>query len=255
MARRLFAHAVTLVVRMLVVTVVLAMGGSRVLAAPSPIYRGADVKFTLGGSPKESTVVAEGLGVRISKRIGAETVKIRIETAKDAVEIDAVAGGTVRLARYGKAVTMNMATRDQQAIARARRMTEGSQALKSFDALITALEGDNRAVAKSMLTSWALVHALRGSDQQALLVARRLTAAASNGPFTPVRSIFDREETPIVCWAEYASTVTMYYMEYAQCLIDYAWIPGGAAVCSFEWMVKAELAWFWVIGCSGGVPV
>jgi hypothetical protein len=49
--------------------------------------------------------------------------------------------------------------------------------------------------------------------------------------------------------------VTQYYAEYAQCLIDYAWIPGMAAVCSFEWIVKAELAWFWVIGCSGGVPV
>jgi len=31
-----------------------------------------------------------------------------------------------------------------------------------------------------------------------------------------------REEVPIVCWAEYASTITIYYYEYSQCLIDYA---------------------------------
>ena len=28
---------------------------------------------------------------------------------------------------------------------------------------------------------------------------------------------------------------------------DYAWIPGGAALCAVEWILKAELAWFWVI--------
>ena len=86
-------------------------------------------------------------------------------------------------------------------------------------------------------------------------VARRIKQAAENTGFTPVRFTADREETPIVCWAEYATTVYGYYLEYAQCLLDYAWIPGGAAVCSFEWLVKTELAWFWVIGCSGGVPV
>ena len=240
---------VGMVAAMLVLT-----GGSRVVAAPPPIYRGADVKFTLGGTPNESTVVAEGLGVRVTKRVGPDTVKIRIEVAKDAVDLEAKAGGSVRLSRRGKAVTMNLAARDQKLVAQARRMTEGSQALKSFDALIATLEGDTRAVAKSMLTSWAFVHALRGSDEPAMSVARRLSGARG-GAFTPARSMFEKEETPIVCWNEYATTVTIYYMEYAQCLLDYAWIPGGAAVCSVEWILKAELAWFWVIGCSGGVPI
>jgi len=230
------------------------MSGSRVEAASTPIHRGGDVKFTLGGSARESTVTAEGLGVRVTKRVGPETVKIRIEVAKDAVDVDATAKGIVRLARRGNAVEINMASRDPKAIAKARRMTEGSPALKSFDALIEAIAGDQRAVAKSMLTSWALVHAARGSDEPALSVARRFKDAAK-GSFTPVRSMFEDEETPIVCWAEYATTVTSYYLEYSQCLLDYGWIPGMAQICTFEWIIKAELAWFWVIGCSGGVPV
>lgn len=241
----------------LVMALTLFDGGSRVYAAPAPIYRGADVKFTLGGSAKESTVVAEGAGVRVTKRIGPETVKIRIETAKDIVDLDAVAGGEVRLSRRGKTVAMSLARRDQKLIDQARRMTEGSPALTSFDAMIVTLEGDDRAVATAMRTTWALMHALRGDDQAAMSLARRLKQNAQNASaaFTPVRFMSAREETPIVCWAEYATTVYGYYMEYAQCLIDYAWIPGGAAVCSFEWLVKTELAWFWVIGCSGGVPV
>ena len=229
-------------------------GASRVGAAPSPIHRGSDVKFTIGGSTQESVVTAEGVGVRVVKRVGPDTVKIRIETAKDLVDVQANAKGSVRLTRGGKTVEVNMAARDPRVIDRARRMVAGSAALKSFDALIGALGADQRAVAKSMLTSWALVHAASGSDEPAMAGARRFQTAAKSA-YSPARSMFEREETPIVCWAEYATTVTTYYLEYSQCLLDYGWIPGGAQFCSFEWIIKAELAWFWVIGCSGGVPV
>jgi hypothetical protein len=237
----------------MVVAMVTVTGGSRVLAAPAPIYRGADVKFTLGGSPTESTVVAEGLGVRVTKRIGPETVRIRIESGRDVVEVDANAAGQVRLARRGKAVTLHMAARDQKLVGQARRMTEGSPALKSFDALIDALAGDERAVARSMVTSWALVSAARGNDERVAAAARRMTR--TGGPFTPVKFTAEREEVPIVCWAEYSATVATYYNEFAQCLNDWAWIPGMAQACTFEWLVKAELAWFWVLSCSGGMPV
>jgi hypothetical protein len=236
-----------------VVSMLIVSSGSRVVAGPAPIHRGADVRFTMGGTTKESTLTAEGLGVRVSKRVGPETVKIRIEVANDAIEVDATVGGAVRLARRGKSVSLNMAVRDTKAIATVRRLTDGSAALKSFGAMIAALESDERNATKSMLTSWALVNAIRGDEQIAIGVARKLAAPPAMS-MTPA-SFTAREETPIVCWAEYASTITQYYFEYSQCLIDYAWIPGMAAVCSFEWLVKAELAWFWVIGCSGGVPV
>ena len=236
-----------------VVSMLIVSSGSGVAAGPPPIHRGADIRFTAGGTSTESTLTAEGLGVRVSKRVGPETVKIRIEVANDAIDVDAAAGGAVRLARRGKSVSLNMAARDETMIAAARRMTEGSPALKTFAAMIVALGNDQRNAAKSMLTSWALVNAIRGDDQIALGVARRL-AAPPAASMTPV-SFTKRDETPVVCWAEYSATVAGYYWEYSQCLLDFAWIPGMAAVCSFEWLVKAELAWFWVIGCSGGVPV
>jgi len=236
-----------------VVSMLIVSSGSRAAAGPPPIHRGADVRFTAGGTTKEATLTAEGLGVRVSKRVGPDTVKIRIEVANDAIDVDANAKGAVRLARRGKSVSLDMAVRDAKAIATARRLTEGSAALKSFGAMIATLESDERNAAKSMLTSWALVNAIRGDDQIAIGVARRFAAPRSVS-MTPA-SFTAREEVPIVCWAEYASTITIYYYEYSQCLIDYAWIPGMVAVCSFEWLVKAELAWFWVIGCSGGVPV
>jgi hypothetical protein len=228
-------------------------GGSRVAAAPAPIHRGADVKFTVGSTPKESTVVAEGLGVRVTKRVGPETVKIKLEAAKDVVEISATAKGLVRVARRGQIVEINMTSRDPKAVAKARQLTEGSAALKSFDALIDALAGDQRSVATSMLTTWTLINAARGADDKVAIAARRMKSASQ--PFIPIKAALAREEVPYACWAEYSATVLSYYVEYANCVNDYAWIPGMVAVCTFEWTIKAELAWFWVIACSGGVPV
>lgn len=239
--------------KVMVIAVMLATSGSRVQAGPAPIYGGADVKFTLGGTAKESTVVAEGFGVRITKRIAADTVKIRVETAKDAVDVEAMAGGTLRLSRHRTSIVLNLTARDQRLVGQARRMTEGSQALKSFDALIEGLGGDERPVAKSMLTSWALVNAARGRDEAVAIAARRMTQPAQ--PFTPVKFTVGGEEVPTVCWAEYSITVATYYNEFSQCLNDWGWIPGMVQACTFEWLVKAELAWFWVISCSGGMPV
>lgn len=239
----------------MVLSVFVVMSASRVMAASSAIYRGADVKFTLGASPKESTVVAEGLGVRVTKRIGPEVVKIRIEVAKDAVDLQADAKGQVRLSRQGRAVVLNMSARDQKLIAEARRMTEGSSALKSFDALIAALDGDSRAVAQSMLTTWGLVNALRGNDAAVLSVARRFKAPASTGPFTPMSFTREREEDPDACWGQYESTINRYYGDFSACLVDYGWIPMGAQACTFEWLVKSELAWFSLLACDGGLPI
>lgn len=238
----------------MVLSVFVVMSASRVMAAPAPIYQGADVKFKLGGSPTESTVVAEGLGVRVTKRIGREIVKIRIEVANDVVDLEANSKGNVRLSRRGRTLAFNAAARDQKVIAEARRMTDGSAALKSFDALIAALEGDSRLVAQSMLTTWGLVNVLRGNDGVLLSIANRFKAAAGRGPFTPASVMREGEEGPEACWAEYSVEVNRYYGEFSACLIDYAWIPMGAQACTFEWLVKSELAWFSLLACNGGIP-
>ena len=238
----------------MVLSMFVVMGASRVTAAPSPIYRGSDVKFTVAGSSTESTVVAEGLGVRVTKRIGPEIVKIRIEVAKDIVDLEANAKGNVRLSRRGRSIAMNMSARNGQLIAEAVRMTQGSLALKSFDALMTAIDGDSRVVAQSMWTTWGLINVLRGNDAAAMSVAGRLKTLASKTAFTPVSFKGEREEGPSACWTEYSVLVNQYYGDFSACLVNYGWIPMGAQSCTFEWMLKSELAWFWLIECDGGIP-
>ena len=62
-------------------------------------------------------------------------------------------------------------------------------------------------------------------------------------------------ENPQACWAEYAYSVERYLTEFQVCIEDWWWNPYVKTACTFEWAIKSELAWFWVITCSGGMPV
>jgi hypothetical protein len=75
-----------------VVSMLIVSSGSRVRRAAADSSRRGRA-FTAGGTTKEATLTAEGLGVRVSKRVGPETVKIRIEVANDAIDVDANAKG------------------------------------------------------------------------------------------------------------------------------------------------------------------
>jgi hypothetical protein len=44
-------------------------------------------------------------------------------------------------------------------------------------------------------------------------------------------------------------------VEFNSCLDSYWWIPGWTSACALQFTLQAELAWFWLISCSGGMPV
>lgn len=238
-----------------VLVITMLSGQVRAGGGPAPIHTGGDVRFASGLANNESTLTAEGLGVRVSKRVGQEKVRIRIETRGDAIDLETDAMLRVKVSRRGRSVSLQMKARDAERLAEVKRLTDGSAALRAFDALVERLKDDGRDVAKSVMTSWAIIHALRGSEAPALELARRLAPAPApkGSPFT--RASVAAGAGPVACWMEYAYSVSLYMNEYLHCYENYGWIPGMVAVCTFEWLVKVELAWFWVITCSGGMPV
>lgn len=223
-------------------------------AAPLPIHRGGDVRFAVGQEAGESTLTAEGMGVRISKRVGPERVRIRVETKGDMVDLETDAMLRVKVSRRGKSVVLQMKARDPKRVDEVRRLIESSPALGALDALIERIKKDERDVARSVMTSWALFHAVRGSDVPAMDLARRLAPAAATSFFKRASATV-AGEIPVACWMEYANSLNIYMTEYIQCYTDWGWVPGMNAACTFEWLVKVELAWFWVITCSGGIPI
>ena len=209
--------------------------------------------FTSGWVNGEPTLRAEARGVKFFKRVSRERVSILVEVPGDRIEVEADTRGTVRVGRNGKFLRLQMQDPFEANVARIQKLTAGSAALDGLESFAASLEGQDRQEARSVLTSHALLHALRGSTGPSRSMARAVTPVASSGVVRAMATT--REEGPYACWAEFATTMNQYLVEFNSCTEDYWWIPGWNAACAFQFSLQGELAFFWLIGCSGGMPV
>ena len=209
--------------------------------------------FTSGWVNGEPTLRAEARGVRFFKQVSRERVSIRVEVPGDRIEVEADTKGTVRIGRNGKFLRLQMQDRFEANVARIQKLTAGSAALDGLEGFAASLEGQDRQEARSVMTSYALLHALRGSTGPSRSMARAVTPVASSRVVRAMATT--REEGPYTCWAEFATTMDQYLVEFNSCTTDYWWIPGWNAACAFQFSLQGELAFFWLISCSGGMPV
>lgn len=208
-----------------------------------------ETTFTMGWENEQPTLRAEGRGVKFFKRVGRDTVSLRVEVPGDVIELEAGTNGTVRVGRGGRVLRLQMAEPFEANIAKVQKLVVGSKALDGFESLIVALAANDSPQAQSLRSSHALLNAVRGLAVPAARPQPAGSRQATLAAFT------ERTEGPYACWAEYAHTVNVYNWEFNSCISNYWWVPGWTAACGFQFALQAELAWFWLIGCSGGVPV
>ena len=209
--------------------------------------------FTSGWVSGEPTLRVEARGVKFFKRVSRERVSIQVEVPGDRIEVEADTKGTVRIGRNGTYLRLQMQDQFQANVARIQKLTAGSAALDGLEGFAASLEGQDRQEARSVMTSYALLHALRGSTGPSRSMARAITPATSSGVVRAMATT--REEGPYKCWTEFAMTMNQYLVEFNSCTTDYWWIPGWNAACAFQFSLQGELAFFWLISCSGGLPV
>ncbi len=210
-----------------------------------------EATFAFGWIKDEPTLRIEGRGVKFFKRVGRNNVSIRVEVPGDVIELEADVSGAVRYGRKGRFLRLQMKDDVAANIAKVQKLTAGSRALDGFEGLVASLSSNDGPHAQSLRSSHALLNAMRGVTMPA---AQTPPATPTGGPFT--RAATRSAEGPFECWAEYASTVDSYSVQFTACLVeDYWWIPGWTSACAFQFTLQAELAWFWLIGCSGGMPV
>ena len=209
--------------------------------------------FTSGWISGEPTLRAEARGVKFFKRVSRERVLIQVEVPGDRIEVEADTKGTVRIGRNGSYLRLQMQDQFQANVARIQKLTAGSPALDGLEGFAASLEGQDRQEAQSIMTSYALLHALRGSTGPSRSMARAVAPVASGRVVRAMAA--SREEGPYACWAEFATAMNQYLVEFNSCTTDYWWIPGWNAACAFQFSLQGELAFFWLISCSGGMPV
>lgn len=214
---------------------------------------GTDITFTPGWTKDEPTLRVEGRGVKLFKRVGRDKVFIRVEVPGDVVELDANISGAVRLGRNGRFQQLQMKDAFESNVAKVQKATAGSKALDGLEGLVAALAADERQEAASVRSSYALLHAVRGSAAPSRAMVKPRSAPAAGA--VARTKLAGEKEGPYACWAEYSSTLYFYNVQLNACVDDYWWIPGWTASCGFQFALQSELAWFWLIGCSGGMPV
>lgn len=215
-------------------------------AAPAP---NGGTTFTVGWVNEEPTLRAEGRGVKFFKRIGRDRVVIRVEVPGDVIDLEADVRGAIRVGRKGKFVAFQAKDSFDASIAKVQKLTAGSDALNRFEGLVASLAFSDTQNAQSLRSSHALLNAVRG------VTIPVVTPAPMGNRQPTLARTSSREEGPFACWAEYASTVYEYNVIFNDCIADYWWIPGWTAACALQFTLQAELAWFWLLSCSGGMPV
>jgi hypothetical protein len=238
--------------RKVLLAVALLAGVATPTAWPEASQRvaGRETKFTAGWGKDEATLRAEGRGVTFFKRVGRDKVSIRVEVPGDFIELDADVKGSVRFARKNRVLRLEMKGNITENVTQIQKLAAGSKALAGFDGLVAALGPNNTQEAQSLRSSHALLSAVRGVTIPAV------AAPAAPAPaIRAARASFARAETPYACWAEYSSTVYHYNVIFNECIDDYWWIPGWTATCGLQFAIQSELAWFWLLSCSGGMPV
>ncbi len=219
--------------------------------AAAPRVAGGDTTFAFGWAKGEPTLRAEGRGVKFFKRVGRDKVSIRVEVPGDVMELEAETNGAIRIGRKGRFLRLQMKDDFEANFAKVQKLTAGSKALDRFEGLVASLAANQTPQAQSLRTSHALLNAVRGVTIQ----PNPMPQAPARSGQVVLATYKGSTEGPFACWAEYASTVDQYNVQFNACVENYWWIPGWTAACGLQFALQSELAWFWLLSCSGGMPV
>lgn len=243
--------------RKALLAVALLVGVAMPTAWPEASQRtpGGETKFTTGWVKGDPTLRAEGRGVTFFKRVGRDKVSIRVEVPGDVIELEAGANGLVTFARKNRVLRLEMKGNIAGSVEQIQKLSAGSKALAGFEGLVAALAPSNTQEAQSLRSSHALLSAVRGVTIPVVAAPPAAAPTAAPSMRTAALASFARGETPYACWAEYSSTMYQYNVVFNSCIGDYWWVPGWTAACGLQFAIQSELAWFWLLSCSGGMPV
>lgn len=226
-------------------TACLALGMSAASAAspePGRTIRRGDLTFTSATHTGESVLAVEAAGIRVEKRAAATgTGTIVLTAGGDRVEVT-VTGRALRVSHGGqtRVVAADQATAaDFEAI---RAMLRQAPAVEATARLQALVQEDAPA---PLVSALAFVRMLAGD-------ASGMRRVAAHAP--PSRPGIQFARDAVACWSSYQTSINIFFLDFESCIYDNRWNIIVQHGCSFVYVVQAEVAWFSLIACAGGLP-
>lgn len=195
-------------------------------------------------------ILTDAPGVRVEKLLYQDHFVVTLTADRDRVEVRAAAG-SVSVRRGRRSHTFASATVSERDLDEARKVLQGSRAVRAFRVLAAQLEErDGTPLAESVLVSGGLIGLLDGDLAAPRRIARKLAAKHRAG----LRAARTQSYTSGQCWNVYSREANQIMYDFEDCTRRASWNPIYSVGCSVEFTIRAESNWFWFLSCNGGIP-
>ena len=150
-------------------------------------------------------------------------------------------GDKLRVTRNGNTAVLKHSQPDDPGLERAQQVLAGSRAMRMFRTLRARLSDETLASIPGVIVDVTEVQVGVLQGDGGVLERRRMkprgrVARASLGGGDK-------------CWSEYENELNIAWSQYADCVNDARWYPGGPEVCAFVWSIRVEGVWFSFLNC------
>jgi hypothetical protein len=202
-------------------------------------------------SPREVVVEVSDIDVSIRKSITPTKTVTTMTTGGDEVSVTVGAGGFEIRENQGAPLS---ASAERTAIDRMAQVLERSPAATAAHRLLARLDLTPSTFGRHELLLTQALLELGSANETAVSKGLQWSQEQASRPKL-VKAAFV-SSGPGECWDEYSADVMQIYADFSTCEAGCKWYMVGCdTLCSAAWLIRVELAFDWLLACSGGLPV
>jgi hypothetical protein len=210
---------------------------------PAHTVRQGDLTFTSASSGGESVLAVETPWARVEQRVtSAGSGTIVLTAGADRVEIT-VTRERLRIARGGRVEVVTASAAAAGQLRSVSALLRGAPAIEAGARLRAAIGED----APGPLVSALAFAGMLSGDASGM---RRVAARTAR----PMSGIQFARYTAEECWRQYELSINIFFHDFEECIDDHRWNYILYQACNFTYVVQAEIAWFSLLSCAGGLP-
>lgn len=186
--------------------------------------------------------------LEVTKRVTpAGTFDLRLSTAGDLVRVVA-SKNRLTVSRGKQRAVLDADLVDDLTMQRLQVVLAGSGAVRQFRQVYASMSDASRKRPEG--AALGIVGALLGWLQGDVDAIRRARPARAEKGTPRLVAIHARDAQEPSCYEVWAAEVVEAWDDYEGCVYSFEWWNPAREVCAFLWVIRAESAWFTMIGCS-----